>query len=119
MKQNVLIAMKKFKLWIFNKALQYYFPVFKAEKVLTANKIGHLFLGGELVSGKQKDSLKAQARMIRNTQIWEVMTASLKQQAQRKMFVEAKDLQDVMIGKTMCYTIEVMENIIKKIEEAR
>ncbi len=111
--------MKRFKIWLLNYALRHLFPVFKAERVLTANKIGNLFLDGELVVGKQKDSLKAQVRMLRNTQIWEVLTDSLKHQAQKILFNDSKDLQDVLNAKMMLYTISVQENIIKTIEEAK
>ncbi len=111
--------MKRFKTWVLNKVFYHLFPIFKAEYVLTASKSGHLFLNGELVTEKEKHSLKAQARMMRNTRIWEIMSATLKSQAQQVMFKEAKDLQDVINGKVMCYTIEVMENILKKIEEAK
>lgn len=111
--------MKRFKRWLLNKCLEQLFPIFKVEKTLTASKSGHLFLGGELVSGKQKDSLKAAARMFRNTQLWEILTATLKFQAEKIMFNESKNDQDLLNGKMVCYTISVMENIIKKIEEAK
>lgn len=112
--------MKKFKLWLLNYTLRHLFPiVFNVDKTLTASKTGHLFLNGELVTGKQKDSLKAQARMLRNTQIWEILTASIKFQAQQLMFKDSKDLQDFLNGKMMLYTISVQENIIKKIEDAK
>ncbi len=111
--------MKRFKLWLFNKTLEHLFPIFKVEKVLTASKSGHLFLGGELVTEKQKNSLKGQVRMLRNTQIWEVLTESLKHQAQKLAFNDSKDLQDLMNAKMILYTISVQENILKKIEDAR
>jgi len=111
--------MKSFKLRLLNYALEHLFPIFKADKVLTASKSGHLFLNKELVTEKRKASLKAQARMMRNTEIWEIMTATLKAQAQELAFNQSKDLQDLLNAKMMCYTISVQENIIKKIEEAR
>ncbi|MGH7249346.1 MAG: hypothetical protein ACREGC_00045 [Minisyncoccia bacterium] len=99
--------------------LDHLLPAFKAEKILTASKSGHLFLGGELVTEKQKGSLQAAARMFRNTQLWEIMTDTLKSQAQTIMFKDAKDYQDLVNGKMMLYTIEVQENILKKIEQAK
>lgn len=110
------IFMKK---WLLNKVLQHLFPVFKIENVLTASRSGHLFLNGELITEKRKNSLQAQVRMLRNTELWEIMTDTLKYEAQLTMFNNSKDLQDLMNGKMICYTIGVQENIIKKIEEAR
>ncbi len=111
--------MKTFKLWLLNIALKHLFPVFKAENVLTANKVGNLFLEGKLVTEKRKHSLQAQVRMMRNTEIWEIMTASLKHTAQKLAFNDSKDLQDLLNAKMILYTIDVQENIIKKIEQAK
>ena len=111
--------MKRFKIWLLNYALQHLFPVFQAERVLTTSKSGHLFLGGELVTEKRKASLQAQARMMRNTEIWEIMTATLKHTAQKIAFNDSKDQQDLLNAKMILYTISVQENIIKKIEDSK
>jgi len=111
--------MKKFKLWLLRKALSHLFPVFRMDKVVTADKQGHLFINGELVTDKQKGSLQAAVRMFRNTELWEIVTATLKYQAQQLAFNESKDLQDLLNAKMMLYTISVQENILKKIEKAK
>lgn len=110
---------KRLKTSLLNMVLRHLFPVFKVEQVLTSSKTGHLFLNGELVTEKRKDSLQAQVRMIRNSEIWEILTASLKAQAQKLAFNDSKDLQDLLNAKMILYTIDVQENIIKKIENAR
>ncbi len=104
---------------LFNFALRKLFPVFDIEKTLTADKVGRLYLNGEMVVAKQKDSLKNQARLLKNTQIWDILTNSLKLQAQMMMFNKSENLQDFMNGKMVLYTISVMENIIKTIEDAK
>ncbi len=104
---------------LLNYALRHLFPVFKMDKVMTASKSGHLFLNGELVTEKRKDSLKAQVRMVRNTEIWEILENSLKHQAQKLAFDDSKELQDLLNAKMILYTISVQENILKKIEEVR
>ncbi len=111
--------MSRLKLKFLNYMLRHLFPVFKMEKVLTASKSGHLFLNTELVQEKQKASLKGEARMLRNTQIWEILTASMKHQAQKIAFDDSTTLQDLMNAKMMLYTVSVMENIVKKIEEVK
>ena len=109
--------MKRFKNWLLNRALEHLFPIFKADKVLTSSESGHLFLNGELISENRKQSLKGQVRMMRNTEIWEILSASLKHQAQLLAFNKSQDLQDLLNAKMMLYTISVQENIIKKIED--
>lgn len=111
--------MNRLKLRLLNYALRFLFPVFRMDKVLTASKSGHIFLNGELVTEKRKHSLKAQVRMMRNTELWEILSDTLKHQAQKLAFDDSKDLQDLLNAKMMLYTISVQENIIKKIEEAK
>ncbi len=111
--------MKKFKIGLLNLALRHLFPVFKIENVLTASKSGHIFLNGELITEKRKHSLKAQVRMMHNTELWEILTATLKYQAQKLAFDDSKELQDLLNAKMMLYTISVQENILKRIEEAK
>ncbi len=113
------IIMKKFKIWLLNKALSHLFPVFEMDRVFTADKQGHLFLNGELVTDKQKGSLKGEVRMFKNTQIWDILSASLKYQAQKLAFNESKDLQDLLNAKMVLWTISVQEGILKKIEESK
>ncbi len=106
-------------MWVLRKTLAHLFPVFEIEKVLTVSKSGHLFLNGQIVTEQQKQSLQAAARMFRNTQLWEVLTSSLKSQAQKLAFNQSKDLQDLLNAKMILYTVDVQENILKKIEGAR
>lgn len=111
--------MKNFKFRILNYLFRHLFPLFKVEKVLTASKAGQLYLNGELVTMKRRQSLEAQVRMMRNTEIWEILTSSVKQQAQKLAFNDSKDLQDLLNAKMMLYTISVQENILKKIEDTK
>jgi hypothetical protein len=108
--------MEKLKMKLINYALRKLFPIFEVENVLTVSKSGHLFLNGEVVQEKQKNSLKAQARMLRDSGLWEIMAASLKHRAQKIAFDESQTLQDLLNAKMILYTISVQENMIKNIE---
>ncbi len=87
--------------------------------VLTSDKTGHLYLNGVLVDQKLQKDLVHEASLIRNTRIWDILSNTLKQNAQLTMFNHSKDMQDLMNGKTILYTIDTQENIIKSIERSR
>ena len=89
------------------------------DKVLTTSKSGHLFLNGELITDRQRGELQAAVRMFRNTYLWEIMTDTLKHQAQKLAFNDSKDLQDLVNAKMVLWTISVQEGIIKKIENSK
>lgn len=111
--------MGKLKMKLINYVLRSLFPVFELENVLTVSKSGHLFLNGEVMTEKQKSTLKAQARMLRDSGLWEIMAATLKSQAQKIAFNDSQTLQDLMNAKMILYTISVQENIIKNIERVK
>ncbi len=102
-----------------NRMFEYLFPIHTVDKIVTYNKQGYLYLNGVLLSPEQRSNLKSEARMFKNTQIWDILSATLKHQAQKLAFNDSKDLQDLLNAKMILYTISVQENILKKIEDAK
>lgn len=94
-------------------------PSINLEFVLTSDKQGHLFLNGEIIDGTKQKELIHEASLFKNTKIWDILSNTLKHNAQLTMFNNAKDTQDLMNGKAILYTISTQENIIKTIERSR
>jgi len=111
--------MKKLKLWVLNRMFEYLFPIHVMDKVLTYNKQGYLYLNGVLLSPTERSNLQNELRYFQNTQLWDILSASLKHQAQKLAFNESKDVQDLLNAKMILYTISVQENILKKIDQAK
>lgn len=111
--------MKTFKLWLANKMFSYLFPITGLDKVVTVNKQGFLYLNGNLLTPEQRSTLKAEVRLFRNTQVWDILSSSLKYQGQKLAFNDSKELQDLLNAKMILYTVSVQENILKKIENSK
>lgn len=89
------------------------------EKILTVNRQGHIYLGGHPIESKKLQDLQHEVRLLRNTALWDILVNTLKHQAQMTMFNKSQDYQDLMNGKMILYTIDVQENMIKKIDKAK
>lgn len=95
------------------------FPIFDPEKVLTSNKNGIMYLNGVVIDKKKLDQLRSEAIMLRRSLLWEIVVNSLNQQAQEVGWTKSKELQDLMNGKMISYTLDIQEKIIQKIERAK
>ncbi len=99
---------------ILNLALKSLFPIFQVENVLSFKKDG-VYLGEKKIDEKLLDRLKADARMYHNTELWKIMSETLMQDAQIRMFNNATDFQDMLNGKMVLYTIDIQQKMIEKL----
>lgn len=104
---------------LFNNVSSRLFPIVNLEKVLTSNKQGAIFLNGKQIDGKKLADLKQEVHLFQNTQLWEIIHNTLVHQAQQIIFTNSQTLQDVLNGKMVLYTLDVQNQIIKKIDNAK
>jgi hypothetical protein len=103
------------KRWILNKLLKYLFNAVTEDDFLTFRN-GQLFLGKTPLSNAQLQELQAEAQMLRNLKLWQLLNSEMKNGAQDLMFNKAIDYPDMMAGKWMLYTLDVqnkkLDNLI-------
>ena len=69
-------------------------------------------LNGKRAEDNEALALKKEAELVVQTRLWKVFTETLRYQAQRRMFVEAKTVEDMNWGKALLHSIGVLENLI-------
>ena len=72
-----------------------------------------IFIDGEQITDGEYRSLVNEARYLETMRIWKIISGTLRQQAQRKMFEESQCWDDMVAGKMMLHSIGVIENIVK------
>lgn len=96
------------------------FPiVVELEKVCTIGSNGWLYLNGTAINKKKLEQLKSEVTFFRNTLLWDILTNSMNFKAQEIGWNASKDIQDLMNGKMVSYTIQEQTKILNKIEKAR
>lgn len=71
-----------------------------------------IYLGKNLLTEKEIQALKEEARYIKATRLWQIMTDTLGNTARETMFEKAKDFDDMKTGKAILYAIDVQEKIL-------
>lgn len=98
-----------------NHLLKEYFCAVVEEDVMTTNKMGRLFLDGEELSADEMIRLQQEADYFANSRLASILWNSLYSQAQKIMFENSEDFDDMRNGKMMMYNISVQKNIVDKI----
>jgi hypothetical protein len=83
------------------------------DEVLTLDKSGRPFLGGKELKMEEFERLKKEAKMIKETSLWKILTETLRHQAYLTMFEKSKNWEDMLTGKSMLYNIGVQEKIVE------
>ncbi len=89
---------------------------FDVEKVVRIEKFpnggGVIYIGGKKSDDGRLANLKSEAEFLEKSDIWTIIQESLKESAQRQMFVSSESLDDMKKGKSMLYTLSVQKNIL-------
>lgn len=88
------------------------------EQVLTAGN-GKVFLNGVELEQNKLDRLKQEVNMLGNSMLWDVITNTIRHQAEKIGWERSKDTTDLMNAKMMVRTIDIQNNIIQKIKDAK
>lgn len=97
-----------------NWVLRKLFVAVILEDIITSDKTGKIImLDGEVANDTEINNLMSEAKWLLTTRLYKVLTATLKKQAQQKMFNESKSWEDMIAGKMMLHSVGVIENIIK------
>lgn len=64
---------------------------------------------------KQRKQLQADAEALRNNQVFILLYEELTKAAQRRMYLHAKEVDDLTFGKAMLYTLDLLEKSIRKL----
>ena len=86
------------------------------EDIVRTDK-GAVFIGKNRITEQEKLNLISEAKLIKSTRLWHLLTQTLKYDAQERMFKNSKDYQDLLNGKMMLYNISIQENLIKFFSE--
>ncbi len=81
-------------------------------KVITDTK---WLYGGRELSETEVASLKEQADSFRNSHLFQILEKDLRYQANRKMFIESRNTEDLVAGKLLLYLWDVVKTRLKKI----
>lgn len=108
--------MKTIKLRIANYLLKNLFKVvLESEIIHVDKKTGAWYLRGTKLSEEQINSLIQQAKTLQGLELFHLLLAEMKFISNKRMFDEALSTEDLLGGKWMLYTIDVLSKKVYNI----
>lgn len=83
------------------------------DDILKQNEYGQWMHKGRPISDNEKKLLIAEATQLQNMKLWEILQDDIKWQANRKMFLLAKNDFDLTAGKLWLYSLDAMNTRLK------
>ena len=66
-----------------------------------------------------KKELRAQAKFIRESDVWKRLVISIKAKAQEQMFVKSQSWDDMYFGKAVLYVIDLLDKRIEALSNIK
>lgn len=73
---------------------------------------GKFYNQGIEIPPEQADKLTSEAYQIQHTTLWPLLLSSMKWAANKKMYLDSSSDSDIVAGKWMLYTIDIIEKKI-------
>lgn len=110
--------MNKIKLKLFNYLMKNLFNTVTEDQILKIynNKVT---IGNVELSEKDVRGLKSEAITIQSLPLWQYLTGSMKYIANKRMYNDSKSIEDLIAGKMILFTLEVMEKKIDNIKNIK
>lgn len=71
-----------------------------------------IFIGGREITKELRDALRDEARTLQRTRLWEIMNASVTDQAAKIALIESQDFEHVRFAKALHRWAYFMANVV-------
>lgn len=82
------------------------------ENVLVTDKTGAMFLGGKPITDDELRQLIAECKALQGFRVWNIMNENLKAEALERGWNKSTSLEQLNVGKTIYYTLDMQNSII-------
>lgn len=81
--------------------------------IITFNeKTGVVFIGGERVDEGKLTNLKSESEFILHSDMWKVMSETIRHLAYEMMFIKSTSFEDMKSGKMLLYHLDIQKKIM-------
>jgi hypothetical protein len=90
-----------------------------SDKELISFKKGIPYVNGVALTPGEIVNLRSEADVIEKMMLWQIINNDLNEKSQRKIYKEAIDVTDLLVGKTILFTLDVQKNFIDKMKSLK
>ncbi len=80
---------------------------------------GLIYINKQPVDTQRLLNLRAEAEFLANSELWKIIYETIKDNAQRTMFINSKTLDDLQKGKSMLYTLDLQRQIVELFKKVK
>lgn len=81
-------------------------------QVISKDKRGLIYLGGELAPDDRLQNMKSEAEFILSSEIWKVLCESPRKVAEKEIFLAGENMDAIKKGRSMIYFLSMQQNIL-------
>jgi hypothetical protein len=111
--------MERLKRYILFKLTKGLLPVFDVKDVVTFDKYGRMFVGGEKATNDQIIKLQTEVKILEQMELWKYINSYLNKVVSKMVFEKSQTMTDLVAGKSILYALDVQSGIIKRILQAK
>ena len=110
--------MNRIKVKIANYLLKHLFNTVTADDILVYNPNDKTFQVADktLPAGDKQDIISG-ARSIKNMYVWKMINKDMKYQSNKAIYEKSENVDDILFGKAILYTLDVIDRKLKKLSE--
>lgn len=109
------------KKWLQKKFINYIvkdlFNGLTEKDILVQTEDNGIMFKGKKLDNSDVASLYRDAENIKKSTMWKLLTNDAKYQANKRMFEKSNSVEDMMAGKLMLYSIEILDNTLRKLSK--
>ncbi len=99
---------------ILTEAVKKFYNSIDSEDILRQNTDGTWIFEGRQLSQSEVANLQQEAQLIKSSKLWRVIKLDIKYQLGKKMFEEAKCLDDILWGQLLTYLNDIIQTRLRK-----
>lgn len=96
--------------WFYNWIFKHLTKPVNLEQIISINNAGQVKIDGRVISEQELVALQQEVKAFQTFRLKTILMNLPKAHAESKMFIEAKNWDDMLIGKMMLYNISIQEN---------
>lgn len=100
---------------ILTETVRHLFNTVGKDDILRVHNKKMYFQGREL-GDHEVQILVEENKLFRNSKLWKILRLDMQYQANRRMFVDSKTIEDLIAGKLLLLLIDVIENRLKDLK---
>lgn len=115
---KVSAMLKRLKNSLLNRLTKNLLNLVSVDQILTVNDLGQVFLDNRLIKNSELLSLQEEVKAFQNFRLKTIIMNTPEVLAKTQMFENSKSYDDMMVGKSILYTIDVQKQVMEKIINA-